>query len=168
MVINKSIDKYLLKLKKGKNTELPYGSYTKIAKKFGVSRVYVRLRASRLDIKVGSRRTRKDIRCKECQKLFYPKRDNNIFCTPRCYRRYKFYRGHRLVLCDICGKGIIQKITQIKRSKTKKFYCSRECFNQCDHLKNLGKTLRRLYGSDYYDKISLKGIEALRKKVKTD
>ena len=60
--ISRKIDKYLLSFKKSKNAKMPYGSYAKIAKRFGVSRELVRQRAVKYDIKLGSRYKRKRIK----------------------------------------------------------------------------------------------------------
>jgi len=69
-------------------------------------------------------------RCKICNKKFYAKPSWlkvgwGKYCSSKCQHK-ALLRG-RFVYCEICGKKIWRKPLQLKRSKSKKFFCSKSC-----------------------------------------
>lgn len=160
---SQKIDRYLkiLALNSGKTP--PFGTYTLVAKKFGVSREWVRIRGKKLGITPSfiPKKRRIEKTCPVCEKEFTPKlSSNSTFSSRECWQYHKHHSNNELHLCASCGSGVLVKKAQVKRSKTKKFYCTRQCYRESDHLKNIAKTLTKLHGLDYFIRLSKKGNEA--------
>jgi protein-arginine kinase activator protein McsA len=75
------------------------------------------------------------IECTCCLKSFYRRKsdvnrsrklNHLIFCSPECRKSWN-NRFNGVIKCFNCDKEIIRKPNEVKRSKTKKFYCSHSC-----------------------------------------
>lgn len=121
------INSCLSQLHKKYGNNIPYGSYSKIANKYDVSREWVRRVARKYSFKLGRGYKLPMTKCGYCQRLFHPSKRTIIFCKRKCYSRYRYYKGNRLYSCKVCGLGIVLPLSKIKVSMTNKFYCSRDC-----------------------------------------
>ena len=68
--------------------------------------------------------------CKKCKKpfltkAFYVKRGQGIYCSRACH--YLDAQERVLKHCAICGTKTYRKPTQIKRSKSGKYFCNKSC-----------------------------------------
>ncbi len=154
------IDQYLSVLKDKHDGILPYGTYAEIAKKYNMSREWVRQRAKKLAVSVN--KLSRIRLCDYCGKEFRANSKASVFCSRKCFRAYFTLYKHQLVLCDCCGLGILVKKSDLERSITKKFYCSRKCYSRSDHLKNIAGKLTKKYGKNYFTKIGVKGNKVLK------
>lgn len=128
--ISSKIDTQLIGLHKRHKT-LPYGSYAKIARKFGVSREWVGVRAKQLNIQVIGY-VKEKIKCNYCQKPFRPPSRKSMFCSRECSSKYKHYSRNHLLICSNCNKGFLRITGNIETNKRRHThrndYCSRKCF----------------------------------------
>src|SRR3989344_178691 len=70
------------------------------------------------------------VMCKVCGKKFntkpfYVKRGQGIYCSRACH--YVAAQKRVLKYCDVCGAETYKKPTQIKRSKSGKYFCGKSC-----------------------------------------
>ncbi|PIR38764.1 MAG: hypothetical protein COV34_00390 [Candidatus Zambryskibacteria bacterium CG10_big_fil_rev_8_21_14_0_10_42_12] len=68
--------------------------------------------------------------CKNCSKNFYVKpahlkSGKGLYCSLSC--KYKGTRTGKLVSCSQCGVLVYKKKTELNRSKSKKYFCSKSC-----------------------------------------
>ena len=154
--VSKQIDDHLSSLKK-KDNVLPYGAFAKIAKEFNVSRELVRQLASKYNFTITRELKNKGEKCIYCQKLIETERTGRKFCGKTCRWKYSSYKNNSLEKCNICGVGILIPKAVRERNNHKIFYCSHKCYAKSDFLKNHGKRLRRIYGSNYFIEIGKKG-----------
>ena len=68
--------------------------------------------------------------CKKCKKkfltkAFYVKRGQGIYCSRPCH--FLDARERILKHCDTCGAETFKKPTQIRRSKSGKYFCNKSC-----------------------------------------
>ena len=71
------------------------------------------------------------LNCKICSKEFYAKpRHIKIgwgkHCSNQC--KFKSQKVGKLVRCAICNKTIYKTPKELKRSKSKKYFCNKSCF----------------------------------------
>lgn len=69
-------------------------------------------------------------KCKKCGKEFRVKpslvrNGNGIFCSRKC--SHESMRSGEKVPCFTCGKVVYKTKEQIKRSKSKKYFCGKSC-----------------------------------------
>lgn len=94
-----------------------------------------------------------NIKCKECQLLFYaPKcNEDKIFCSSKCYHKYKrdnpnthpnYKDGRCIITCPICKK------TVHKQNKT---FCSHKCYGKHKSVVRCGEG-NTFYGKKHTDK----------------
>ena len=70
------------------------------------------------------------IPCKICNKKFYSKpswinRGKGRFCSLNCYARSR--KTGATIKCFVCGKYVYRSCKKIKKSHSKKFFCTRGC-----------------------------------------
>ena len=70
------------------------------------------------------------VKCKKCEKKFYAKpswlkNGHGIYCSPAC--QYLGVRKGRTVACFICGVKVYKSPQTLRRSKSKKYFCSKSC-----------------------------------------
>lgn len=70
------------------------------------------------------------VNCNTCKKLFYArpaflKMGWGKYCSKKCH--YQGMQTRTLEKCFTCQKEILLTPTQIKRSKSKKYFCSKSC-----------------------------------------
>lgn len=70
-------------------------------------------------------------KCKICGKKFYArpsyiKQGWGKYCSKRC--QYEGYKTGRIVNCTTCGKKIYKSQKELRRSKSKKYFCNKSCF----------------------------------------
>lgn len=71
------------------------------------------------------------LKCKICNKDFYAKpRHIKIgwgkYCSKKCH--YLAQRSGRHVKCSTCGQKVYRSKTELRCSKSKKFFCNKSCF----------------------------------------
>lgn len=71
------------------------------------------------------------LKCKNCTKDFYAKpRHIKIgwgkYCSKQC--SFKSMKTGKIFLCGVCNKDIYRTKLEIKRSKSKRFFCNKSCF----------------------------------------
>ena len=69
-------------------------------------------------------------KCLICSKVLYVKKFHaskgwGKYCSKKC--QFKGQWNGRWLKCDSCGKKIYRRISDIKKSRSKKFFCSRNC-----------------------------------------
>lgn len=79
--------------------------------------------------------------CKICKRLFFVKpysvrRGWGIYCSRQC--QYNDKTGKSLN-CSVCGEEIYKTIQQIKRSKSKKYFCGKSCQTKWRNTQYTGK-----------------------------
>lgn len=70
------------------------------------------------------------VKCKLCKNKFYVKpsrikRGYGKYCSAQC--QYKSYLKGKIVKCFICEKEVYKALRQLKKSKSKKYFCSKSC-----------------------------------------
>ena len=50
-----------------------------------------------------------------------------VFCSTKCYYFYKSSSSKKVVKCSVCGCSIERKKSELKKSKTGVYYCSKKC-----------------------------------------
>src|SRR3989344_4674254 len=71
-----------------------------------------------------------NVKCVKCKKLFYAKPAHlkmgwGKYCSKTCH--YQGMQVRQVINCFICQKEVYLTPTQIKRSKSKKYFCSKSC-----------------------------------------
>lgn len=71
------------------------------------------------------------LNCKICDKKFYAKpchirRGWGKYCSKDC--QYVGQHNGKKVNCGICGKEIYRTTKELRKSKSKKYYCNKSCF----------------------------------------
>lgn len=71
-------------------------------------------------------------KCDFCQKEFYRKSSHisyfkNHYCSPKC--QHDARRAGKLIKCFSCGKEAYKAPKDLNRSKSKNYFCSRQCSN---------------------------------------
>lgn len=92
------------------------------------------------------------VRCKICQTEFYIKPSHHKkgfgkFCSRSCQRKGQL-KG-RFRLCEQCGKEVWRTPRDEKRSKSKKFFCSKSCQTQWRNNIYIGPKHANWKGGEY-------------------
>lgn len=71
-----------------------------------------------------------DVKCKICKRIFHVKPSHQKlgygkYCSMKC--RNESQRKGKYVYCDTCSKKIWKSPKEIKRSKSKLYFCSKSC-----------------------------------------
>ncbi len=108
-----------------------------------------------------------NVYCKICGTEFYAKpnwlkKGQGKYCSVAC--RGKAQERGRFVNCHVCGKTIWRPLRQLKRSKSKQYFCTKDCMlrwlneGRCGPEHPNWKGGRRLYKRTYRNLITIKGI----------
>lgn len=70
------------------------------------------------------------VSCKICSKAFYTKpfhlkKGWGLCCSREC--QYERLRNGKKVSCSVCNKNIYRSPQELRRSKSKKYFCSKSC-----------------------------------------
>ena len=81
------------------------------------------------------------VKCKKCARSFYTKpnwlkKGNGKYCSIKC--RGEAARKGRIEKCFVCSKGVYKSLKDIKKSKSKKYFCSRVCSLQWHNSQQVG------------------------------
>ena len=68
--------------------------------------------------------------CKNCPNSFYAKpsvilKGNGKYCSTNC--QYAVQKTGKDVMCDVCGVVTYKRPQDLRRSKSKKFFCGKSC-----------------------------------------
>lgn len=70
------------------------------------------------------------VKCKFCKNAFYAKASHlkigwGKYCSTKCH--YQGMQVRQSVKCDVCEKEVELTLSQIQRSKSGKYFCSKSC-----------------------------------------
>lgn len=84
-----------------------------------------------IKIKDNYGKTRKGIKitCVNCNTIIVKRiyKDNPKFCNTKCFHKYQSYKSVVFVNCTFCDSLIKKKKSQIRSSKSRKYFCNRAC-----------------------------------------
>ena len=70
------------------------------------------------------------VKCKICDNVFYAKpswlkKGWNKYCSRKC--QFEGQRNGKMIACFICGKKAYKTLKELKKSKSKKYFCGKSC-----------------------------------------
>ncbi len=139
MTVSDLVEDYFLEYKKQHGNLLPYGTYVKLARKHDVSKQCVHEIGKGLGFVVKARPKRPKTKCNYCKRPYRSRNLNPKRCSRKCLIEWKLYTFNSLLTCEICGTGFLKHNSEIKRSRTNIFTCSRKCMYKTDvHRRSRG------------------------------
>jgi|SRR3990167_5414357 len=133
---SKNIDTQILMVTKLTQGQIPQGTLSQIARMNNVSREWVRLRANKLNVVSVREITQGGLTyCIICKTEIRSKNGNKKYCSPKCYKEYRFKTYWTTIKCKTCGK----EKSWYKKSVRIPTYCSKQCLFKDIGTKGGGK-----------------------------
>ena len=98
--------------------------------------------------KNGKRREGITKNCLNCFEEFIARTDDEkspVYCGKKCYQLSR--RKRESVVCSQCGKGVSKTPSQIRKSKSGLFFCSKKCKGKAQRIGGIKEIMPPHYGT---------------------